>query len=316
MNLLLTSFVQMLTRLVTFAESSENTPVTNTVIIFKNGISFIKSRLQNILGLNQIVSLTGIAADKDLLKQILCKMTLTITKPAKSFAILKKNLELKNSLITAYTKLLQMKADDLVAWCREVKAIIEPLIEEMTTAGYSVTDSDLESWMDAVDAFETLITSPQSKIANRKTINARIVTMVRECMAECRNNLDLNIVSFKNNPEYVAEYYNQRHVINTNVHHTNFECSCMFQDSQSPVYPVLITVHSDKPKSAPDKIDGTARIEKVQPGNWKVSATYQNQTITTDFMKFEKGHTVVFTFAFDSTMNIPAPQETKQKVKN
>jgi len=311
MNLLLTQFVQMLTRVVNFAD--ENATVTNTVVIFKNGISFVKTKLQNILGLNQIISLTGVAADKNLLKQILCRRTLTITKPAKSFAILKKNMQLKDSLITSYTKLLGMKADDLVAWCREIKGTIEPLIAAMIEAGYSISESDLQSWMDAVDAFESIITSPQAKIANRKTINARIAKMVGECMAECHDNLDLNIVSFKNNPEYMAEYYNQRQVINTNVHHTNFECSCMFQDSQSPVYPVMITVHSDKPKSAPNKIDGSARIEKVQPGNWKVSATYNNQTITTDYMAFERGHTVIFTFAFDSSMNIPAPSENQQK---
>ena len=80
------NLVTMMILLTNWALSPLKITTTDKVRVFKQGITDVKAKVDKINLLRQMLDITGTAADKKKLKNILCDITIIITYPVRGFA--------------------------------------------------------------------------------------------------------------------------------------------------------------------------------------------------------------------------------------
>lgn len=122
-----------------------------------------------------MLSLNGVAKDKEKLKAILANITISIIKPVKAYAIAQANNTLKEQVSYSFTGLMKMQANEIINKTNELHDLISPLVAALQTAGYNVNAAMLLSMKTAINSFDAAQNSPVQSSKERKNINATIM---------------------------------------------------------------------------------------------------------------------------------------------
>ena len=293
------NLVTMMILLTNWALSQLNITTTDRVIVFKQGITDVKAKVDKINLLRQMLNITGTAADKKNLRNILCDITISITYPVRAWAFTNKNGDLYDKVKTSRSSFFDMSAAHLVATVNALYTTILPLLPQLTEAGIALTDSDFELMINACNSFNNITTAPQAGIQNRKSINKTINDLVKEANQICHIILDNNIVSFNSlDKTYVQEYYIKRKVTPLGVRHTRLLAN--LSTDLGPCINCTVTVNAFtkegktyKPASAITDINGNCIISTFESGIRSVTLSGDSiETTTIENILFENGKTM------------------------
>ena len=246
-----------------------------------------------------MLDITGTAADKKKLKNILCDITIIITYPVRGFAFTTKNEDLYKKVKPSRSSFFEMSAPDLVSTVTALHDTILPLLPQLTTAGIAVTSSDLDLMLNACNSFNNIITAPQAGIQNRKSINKTINNLVQEANQICHIILDNNIVSFNSiDKTYVQEFYIKRKVTPLGVRHTRLIAN--LSSDLGPCINCTVTVNAltkdgktFKAVSGTTDINGNSILSTFESGIRSVTVSGDSiETTTFENILFENGKAV------------------------
>lgn len=303
--------------LVEWALSATKIAITQQVPVFKTGIDTVKSKLQLIENLNQMLSLTGIAMDKQMLKRLLCEISITITYPVKAFAIAHNNNTLKQQVNIPISRLMGMGAQGLINKLQEMHDVIVPLLATLEDEGYNVDAAMLTAMQDAITTFSNAQNSPKQAISTRKSINENINTLVKQTNRMCHDVLDPNSISFKAiDVNYYNEYKIKRKRDNTGVHHTRANVT-LKSETGTPFVGQMVTVDelvkdgkTYHAVSGLTDINGYVSVHTFEPGNRTITVSGPGiVTKTYGPFKFMHGKAIVKEFICQPEFNLPAPQD-------
>lgn len=309
------NLVTMMQILTNWALDAANLTTTSSIPVFKKGIDDVKTKINQATLLNQMLSLTGIAQDKKQSKTLLCQILVSITYPTKSFAVITKNNTLFQEIKLPISTFLNLGTNTLINKAHAIHNLILPLIPSMQEQGFEINEQDLESLLQAINAFEAVAQSPKNSIGNRKGINQQINTLIKDANHICHQILDENIISFKNtHPDFYNLYAIKRQV-NKQGYHTRLAAT-VTNDGGQPIFGATVTVNplqkdgkTFKAVSNTTNLQGQTIVSTFESGYRTVTVSGSN-VVSKTFgpFKFQHGKEFTETFSVAATFNIPEHQ--------
>ncbi len=135
--------------------STENLCDANTAIIaanlaFQTAFAQFKTNIQSIISTAQSdsVPITGIAVDKNMMKQALCEKTAEVAAIVYAYASTTGNNTLKAEVNTSVTALNRLREDALAPRCQSIHDIAEANLADL--ADYGITPAMLAALQEAI----------------------------------------------------------------------------------------------------------------------------------------------------------------------
>lgn len=317
------NLVTMMQILTSWAVDPVRVAITNQVPIFKKGIIDVKSKATQASLLSQMLNLTGIAQDKKQLKGILCEIIVSITYPAKSYAIITGNNTLFQQVKSPISALANLSTLKLIETSQAIHDTILPLVDDMKTAGIVIDTEIMETLQQAINTFQAASNSPVVSIQNRKAVNQQVNKLVKEANAICHQILDENIISFKPiDLQYIADYKIKRQVAKEIRHNRLF--ATVVNELGEPQYNVSVTVDelvkdgkTYQSVSKTTDLAGNVIVREFESGYRTVTVSGANiKSKTFGPYKFQNGKEVKDRFEVAQEFVLPASKsETKELVK-
>ncbi len=172
------------------------------------------TRLQTItsLGQTQAEITTGVARDKQRLRQTMCDAALEVAGAIRSWAKSQKNEELADRAKYHRTTLLAGRATASADRCQTIHDLAAGYVGQLGDHG--VTAETLSALQAQIDTFKAIIPKTRTLRAQLKTITAQLAVEFRAANELLRENLDRLILQFRRgHPALVADYRHARKIV-------------------------------------------------------------------------------------------------------
>ncbi len=311
------TFLNMIKSVVTFALAPVNQVVTNMVIPFKDGINYLSGNYDTIMQLRQQAKqvITGYAAQKKSMRNLLTITSYNIMKSVYAFAVKSKDQNLQNSMHITKTALRKMKFQDFMDYTSAAITTVNGVVNKL--ADYHVTAQTITDWQLMWKQLNDLKTIPNNAINTRKAINTQAATLYDQSLTFIQKVLDP--VSFwyaANKVDYFNEYRNNRRLKGSSTH-TKCKFLCL-DDLKQPIYGITVMQDGSDNKGQTD-INGICSLQiELHKDDNVYSFTLSNGSIEkhTGNIEIKKGHTVSLTIeGFPHTaFSIPNPVNNNNTV--
>ncbi|MFI5218697.1 MAG: hypothetical protein ACHQNT_04340 [Bacteroidia bacterium] len=302
-----TKYLNMFRAIIAFALDAANVAITNSLLPFKNGIQFIKDTLEQIdlLQADAQKIITGYAAQKRTLRKSAVNITYMITKSVFAYAKNTNNEVLQRAMSFKKKELNQMKIQFFITQVQGAINQVTPLIGSLTD--YNITQEMVDNWQQSLDDYTTILASPRTAIAFRKTLNEQIQKLVGQCVHFLSDVMDpLAINLGQQNQQYYQNWRNARRLITDGLQHTKFRVFAT-NDVDEPVFGITVT-QDGTTNTGTTNVTGECTLFINPEGTYTFTITSGSQSISSGPVLIPKGNTITRTFIVQQTgFIIPAP---------
>jgi hypothetical protein len=270
---------------------SENAAIIAENIAFQTAFTEFKAKITSIVSTIQTdgVPLTGIAIDKNMMKQTLCERTSEIAGIVYAYAVTIGNHTLKAEVDCPVSSLTRLREDALAPRCQSIHDIAKLNLAEL--ADYGVTLPMLAALQEAITKYSAESPKPRTAIAERKTTTARLAELFDETDAILKDRMDKLVVAFKaEHPDFVRTYEATRRIIKPPHTTTQLKVCVTDKTTKSPLKNAVVTVkpmtNGGEPASITTDSTGEALFKPTAHGAYTVTitangfTTYENDEIT------------------------------------
>ncbi|MEP7169699.1 MAG: hypothetical protein ABI855_10050, partial [Bacteroidota bacterium] len=264
-----------------------------------------------------------VAEAKTIAKQALSESGYRLMSSCRSYAVKNGLTQLAEKMDVNLSDLLGMKYIDLIALMVNASSEIEPLIP---VPDFNITEEAYNELQTKIADAQSLQNGPKSAIQQRTSIGSQLLTDMKSTMQFFNNQLIPLASNFCGNNAFWSDFVIAKHIGNTDNRHCRLFAHCQ-DELGNDIYGITVTVDTFtdpntgktyRSASAITNPVGDAEVSTFFPGFRTVTLSGPN-IVTTTFPAqiFERGREVVQSYTVrPSFQNIPAPQESKQKVKS
>lgn len=174
---------------------------------FKTNIAAIESLAQQ-----NDARLTGIAEDKNALKQALARQAAEIAGVVFAYASANADHALKQEANFSYSALLKTRDGEIAARCRSIHDLAAARLEALKD--YGIRAPNLTRLQTAIDAYAAHSPKPRTAASQRKTALANLTELFKETDQILRDQMDKLIATFNPaHPDFVKTYESNRIII-------------------------------------------------------------------------------------------------------
>ncbi len=217
--------------------------------------------------------------------------------------------------------LLGMKYRDLIALMNNASQEIFPLIPQ---ADFNITQGAYDDLQSKIADAQSLENGPKSAIEQRKSIGSQLLVDTKAAMDFFNNQFLPLATNFRTNNAFWYDLVITKRIGKTDNRHSALFAHCQTEVGES-VYGITVTVNeftdpatgkTYRAASATSDPNGDAEVIEFFAGNRTVTLSGPGiETTTYPAIPFERGKAVIKTFTVKPAFNIPAPEETRQKVQ-
>lgn len=256
------------------SHSDANPLITATVPAFDAMMAALKIKVDSIDSTVQQEALviSGVAADKKFLREILAQQAYKLAAAVFAYASSINNHTLKEEVDFSTTELLRHKDDELAPTCRNIHDAANANLAAL--AGYGITAPVLASFDGLIDQYAAVVPAPRNAAALRKTYAETLKTLFKDADNMLKNMLDKVAVQFiAGNLEFYNTYKNNRIIIDATTSHTQASGTVVSDIESEPIGGVAITIDG-KPYVATTDADGNYSLKIPVPGTYNLTFTH------------------------------------------
>lgn len=262
----------------------KQTSVLNEIPVCSTLLSSFNENLNEMqrLGIEQRTIIKGLKLKKASMKLDLARETMNMSRQAKAYAVITKDVVLQKKVHLAETHLLKLSDVNFLSSCSNVYqtalANREVLIE------YGVTEASLSSLKTSIEAYKTVTGAPKEAIIQRKLLTHQLATRIVEQRAILYK-LDLLFSSMRFSRPAIYAVYKDTRVVFYRSRSLSARCQVTNAASGKAVAGATLEFYRNevlilKKKSAKA---GGARIKSLTDGTYTVTVSrlgYTSQTLT------------------------------------
>ncbi len=238
---------------------------------FENGCNALSAKNAALIGTATAQSqvITGVAQDKALEKNNLCKMATNVGGLVFAFASKAKNNTLKQSVNYSYSDLHRLKDDLLVPVVNNIYQAAAANAAALQT--YGVTDALLQAFKASIERYSEAVPRPRGAKSERITSADNAKQLIREIDALLKNELDKLVMAIEpDNPDFVATYKNCRFIYNPATQTTQLRGKVLNANGKVPVGNAVVELIGTTTMVAQTNKAGNFTIKPLAPGTYKV----------------------------------------------
>jgi hypothetical protein len=257
----------------------ENASIVASNVAFEAAFNQFKANIASIVAAGQTdtVPLTGIAVDKNVLKQALCERAAETAALIYAYAATVGNNTLKAEVDFPVSDLTRMREDALPLRCQSIHDAGENHLPQL--ADYGITSATLGTLQGAINSYTAETPKPRTAISQRKTTTANLVALFEETDALLRDRLDKLVLIFKAaHPDFVKTYESTRRIVKPPTTHTQLKGTVTDKTDAAPVPNATVTVtpvngNGSTPQSAVTNAAGSYCLKPVHYGLNNITVT-------------------------------------------
>jgi hypothetical protein len=265
----------------------------------------------------------NVANDKKLAKQALAEAGYRIMNSCRSYAVKNGLTSLAMKMDVNLSDLLGMKYKNLLSLMINSSELIQPLIP---LPDFNITQDIYDDLQTKILDAQSLENGPKSAIEQRKSIGSELLIDMKTTMEFFDNELVPLASNFRSNNTFWFAFVTAKRIGKASNHHGRLLAHCE-SELGNPFFGLTVTVdeYSDpatgktyKAVSATTDPNGDADVIEFFAGYRTVTVSGKDiETTTYPAISFPRGKAISHLFIVKPAYtNMPAPQETKQKVKN
>ena len=188
--------------------------VWQTFLAFAKAFEDFKTHVANIQALTkqQVRRKTGLAEDKQRLREDMCGLTAPVAAAVKVYAEDNKNRELAQRVNYSHSVLLVGRDIISADRCRDILAAATENLAKL--GDYGVTSAKLTAVQAAIDAYAAVITKPREAQVLAKTVTGSIAAEAKAADAILKSHLDKLVSQLEDkDATFVADYRNARVIV-------------------------------------------------------------------------------------------------------
>lgn len=296
----------MFNTVIGFAQSSENQPVTDLVLKFKNGIDALK---QKVADMNATISVQGqsnlgYADYKRMIKSDCCTNTIVVTGPAMGWCEETNNPVLKAKINYSVSKLMQTPDATFADTLQGIYDLLFPHASALVP--YGVTAQSFITMQDSIDEFNANNSEPREAIVSKKQKNELLKRQMYDANLFCKNTLDKLAKAYISlNLEYKNGYDAARKLVPQGSTTTKYRGVIYNETTGKPLVGAIVAIEGTD-LTAKSDINGKVVIDKVPFGiqQLKVGAEGFTSQLSNP-IDFKKGKYVTLNFSLVPAFVLP-----------
>lgn len=237
-------------------------------------------------------SLRGITGTKKEAKAKLANAMLRIAGALLAYSALNNDLDLEARVTVTPSKLKQMRDSSLPDLADFFHTKANSLLTALTN--YGINAPVLVDFQATIASYRAILQAPSAARSTRKTLTAKINTVVKDCDNVLKKQIDKLMLSIKETqPFFYSQYTNSRRIVKSGNHkHISDLPLCRMHVvatnglTSAPIKDVVITL-IETAASARSDAHGKVNIEKL------VAGTYSLHAYLNGFAEFIKNNIVV-----------------------
>lgn len=188
--------------------------------------------------------ITGISADKFVLKRNLCQTTADIAAVVFAYATATANNSLKDAVNFSYSNLLKIKDDLLAPACQNIYLVANTNATALVP--YGITAGMLSGLQAAISDYSAIVPKPRVAKSVRSSTRKTIDQLVKDIDTLLADQLDKLLVTLKaTKPEFYHAFKAARVIIDPSTTTTQLKGIIVDQDSKLPVAGVHVEVNGE-----------------------------------------------------------------------
>ena len=296
----------MFNTIIGFAQSSENQPVTNLVLKFKNGIELLKQKVADInatISAHGVINL-GYAEFKSMIKKDCCTNASVVIGPAMSWCVDTNNSILKAKINYSMTKLMRISDANFADTVQNIYDLLFP--HAAALVDYGVTATSFEAMQTAIDDFIANNTEPREAIVSKKQMTELLDRQMRDANDYCKNVLDKTATAYiVLNLTYFDGYKAARKLVPQGHTTTKYRGVIYNEATGKPLVGAVVGVEGTDLIATSD-INGKVVLDKVPFGIQKLKVGAEDFTSQlSDPIEFKKGQYVTKNFSLVPAFVLP-----------
>ena len=262
----------------------KQTSVLNDIPVCNTLLSSFNANLNEMqrLGIEQRTIISGLKLKKASMKLDLARETMNISRGAKAYAVITKDVVLQKKVHLAETHLLKLSDVNFLSSCGNVYQTA--LANREVLVEYGVNEASLSSLKTAIEAYKTVTGAPKEAIIQRKMLTHQLATRIVEQRA-ILNKFDLLFSSMRFSRPAIYAVYKDTRVVLYRSKSLSARCQVTNAASGKAVAGATLEFYRNevlilKKKSAKA---GGARIKSLADGTYTVTVSrlgYTSQTLT------------------------------------
>lgn len=223
-----------------------NNPIVLTIPAFDTALTSFRAKVSSIetTAQQEAQVISGVATDKNELRNSLCQQAADIAAVVYAFAASGNNNTLKEAVDFSKSDLRELRDDQLAPTCQNIHDAANTNLAAL--APYGITAPMLSSFQDLIDDYSDAVPAPRNAAALRKTYAAALKTLFSEADEILKEQMDKTAVQFKTaNEEFYNTYKNNRIILDPAVSSTQIAGVVRDQWTNNPVAGVAIQVDGE-----------------------------------------------------------------------
>lgn len=267
-------------------------------VAFKTAFEAFQGNIADILSTAQQDAsvITGITADKNILKDKLCSKASELANVTFAYASTTGNNTLKEEVNFTYSKLARLREESLAPNCQNIH---DKIVENITAlADYGITSAMTTELQQLIDRYSAETPKVRTAISNRKATTASMVTLFEEMDDILKNRMDKIVVIFEAaNPEFVAAYNAARRIVEPVTITTQLKGVVTDKLDAKPIKGAVITAvgiengNTGESFTATTDADGEYHIKPIIYGKYNITVSATGYaTLETDAFQMIMGN--------------------------
>jgi hypothetical protein len=274
----------------------DNNVYIATIAEMDTGFTGLQTRVNNLAGLIslQAAVISGIAVDKNDLKETMARLTFNYAGPGRAWAAQNGDDTTYNALNVAESKILKQADDVAGPVCSGIYTILNANAALLTPFG--LTAPMLGELNNAILDYIAIVPLPHNAVNNRKTYTTNIETQLKDTSDFLDRQLD-NIVrgQINANPDFVSDYFNAREIIDAPVHSTTFKITVVNAAGAVPLLNTRAEMVGTT-KIAFTDLSGLCELKQFKGDTYTVLVTLTGFVPSQQIVEIKTGETIELTF--------------------
>lgn len=259
---------------------NENAPVFSGNAAFTAAFEEFETKIENIISTEQqnAVVITGIAADKNISKEVLCEKAAEIASVIYAYASTVGNNTLKNEVDFPYSKLIRLRDELTAPNCQNIHDKGEENLAAL--ADYGITAQMLADLQEFINRYSADTPKPRSAISNRKTTTANLAALFEQTDQILKERMDKIVVVFRSaNPAFVETYENARRIVDPATTTTQLKGKVTDKTTSDPIKTATVTAvrtengSNGETFTAATDANGDYQIKPITHGKYTITIT-------------------------------------------
>lgn len=264
--------------------ADDNAAIIATVPAFDTSYTSFKAIVSSLDATVQLEAqvLTGIATDKQSLRNTLCQQAADIAAVVYAYAITIGNNELAEEVNFSVSDLKRKRDDELAPTCQNIHDAANDNLAALATFG--ITAGMLTTFNTLITNYTSKVPATRNAIALRKTYAAAIKTLFKDADNILKKVLDKLAVQFKAaNLEFHNTYFNNRIIIDAPTSTTGIKGTINDEATNQPLSVIATLALQSTAFTTNSDAAGNFKFIKIPNGTYTIIITapgYQDKQIT------------------------------------